>query len=514
MAESNGPTAWNAGPLVRPDDEANRALLSRVHPPDWPVPDDRGTYDLVVLGGGTAGLVSAAGAAGLGARVAIIERGLLGGDCLNTGCVPSKALLRSARAVGDVRRAGGLGVRIGGPVEVDFPAVMARMRQRRAAISPNDSAVRLRDLGVDVFLGDGRFTSRRTVQVDGRTLRFNRAVVATGGRPVAPAVPGLDTVPFLTSENLFWLTERPARLAIVGAGPIGCEMAQAFARFGTAVMLLETSARVLPHEDPDAAAIVGARLAADGVRIETGVRLTRVERGPGGTLVHFARGDAAQTAEADAVLVAAGRAPNVESLDLETAGIRSSRNGVEVDDRLRTANPRVFAAGDVCAAYRFTHVADAMARIAVQNALFYGRKTVSALTIPWCTYTDPEVAHVGAYESAAGAAGSRLETITVPLEEVDRAVVDDETDGFLRVHHEKGRLRGCTIVAPHAGDLIGEAAYALTHGGTLGQLAATIHPYPTVAEAFRRAGDAYRRTRLTPNVRRWMDRYFAWTRRG
>ncbi len=513
-----GPTAVIAvndeRPLVRPADAANLELLSRVHPSDWPSPEGRGVYDLVVLGGGTAGLVSAAGAAGLGARVALVERALLGGDCLNTGCVPSKALLRSARVVGETRRAAALGVRLPAPADVDFAAVMERMRRRRAAISPNDSAARLRDLGVDVFLDTARFTGRRTVQVGDRTLRFGRAIVATGGRPAAPAVPGLDTVPFLTSENLFWLTERPARLAIIGGGPIGCEMAQAFARFGTAVTLFEAAPHVLPREDPDAAAIVGRRLVADGVRIETGVHLTRVERGSAGPAIHFTRGEAAAVVEADALLVAAGRAPNVETLDLEAAGIRHSAKGIDVDDRLRTTNPRVFAAGDVCSAWQFTHVADAMARIAIQNALFYGRKRVSALTIPWCTYTDPEVAHVGVSWTAAAESGSAIETITVPLAEVDRAVIDDDTDGFLRVHHEKGRLRGCTIVGPAAGELIGEAAYAVTHGGTLGRLSATIHPYPTVGEAFRKAGDAYRRTQLTPAVRRWMGRYFAWTRHG
>ncbi|MDE3154470.1 MAG: mercuric reductase [Acidobacteriota bacterium] len=501
-------------PLVQPLDEANRALLSQVHPADWPVPEGRGTYDLVVLGGGTAGLVSAAGAAGLGARVALIERGLLGGDCLNTGCVPSKALLRSARAAGEARRAAALGVRLTGGVEVDFPAVMARMRQRRAAISPNDSAARLRGLGVDVFLGTARFTGPRTVEVAGRTLRFRRAVVATGGRPVAPPIPGLEEVRHLTSETLFWLTERPARLAIAGGGPIGCEMAQAFARFGTAVTLIETADRVLPREDPDASAVIARQLARDGVRLETGAQFVRVERAGGGVRLQVARGDTFSAIDADAVLLAAGRAPNIESLDLDAAGVRWSRSGVEVDDRLRTSNPRVYAAGDVVSgAFRFTHAADAMARIVIQNALFYGRRPTSALVVPWCTYTDPEVAHVGASPAAPGTA-SRLETITVPLDEVDRAVVDDETEGFVRVHHERGRLRGCTIVAPHAGDLIGVAAYALTRGGTLEQFAATIHPYPTIGEAFRRAGDAYRRTRLTPGVRRWLNRYFAWTRRG
>ncbi|HVC20227.1 MAG TPA: mercuric reductase [Vicinamibacterales bacterium] len=502
-------------PLIVPLDEANRDLLDRVHPPAWQNPAGRGVYDLVVLGGGTGGLVCAFGAAGLGARVALVEQALLGGDCLNTGCVPSKAILRSARVIGEVRRAAGLGVRIDGPVDADFGAVMERMRRRRAGIAPHDSAERLRAAGVDVFFGTARFADRRRVEVGGRVLRFNRAIVATGGRPSVPAVPGLAATPHLTSETLFQLTERPARLLIVGAGPIGCEMAQAFARLGSHVTMLDAAPQVLPREDPDAAAIVARRLADDHVRCELGVRLTQAAATPGGGVtVQFARGDAAPAQlEGDALLVAAGRTPNVEELRLEAAGIAVDRGGVAVDDRLRTTNRRVFAVGDVCSAWKFTHVADAMARIALQNALFYGRRRMSALTIPWCTYTDPEVAHVG-LDAAGAARRDGVDTITVPLGENDRSVVDGETDGFLRVHHERGRLLGCTVVAPHAGELIGEASLLVTRGGTLGQLAGTIHPYPTVADAFRAAGDAYRRTLLTPSARRWMARYFRWTRGG
>jgi len=504
--------------FVDPLDEANRALLAQVRPPGWTNPTGDGVYDLVVIGGGTAGLVSAAGAAGLGARVALVERALLGGDCLNTGCVPSKALLRSARAVAEARNAPSLGVRTG-DVDVDFGAVMARMRTLRAGISPHDSAERLTKIGVDVFLGDGRFTNPRTVEVDGRLLRFSRAVIATGARASVPPIPGLADVEYLTNDTLFWLTDLPARLVVVGAGPIGSEMAQAFSRFGSQVTVFDTAAHVLAREDADAAAIVQRRFVGEGIRLELGVRLTRVGQRGTAIVVHAERTRADGSTESfetvgDRMLVATGRTPRVESLGLEAAGVAFTTRGVTVDDQLRTSNWRVYAAGDVCSRFTFTHAADAMARIVIQNALFYGRRKASALVIPWATYTDPEIAHVGLYEGEARDAGYAVETITVPMSEVDRARLDGETDGFVRVHHEKGRLLGCTIVSAHAGEMIGEASYALTRGAALGHYSSTVHPYPTRSEVFRMVGDRYRRSALTPTTTRWLSRYFRWTRGG
>lgn len=504
-----------SGGLVAPPDEANTELVARVHPPSWRNPEPAAKYDLVAIGGGTAGLVSAMGAAGLGARVALIERHLLGGDCLNTGCVPSKAVLRSARVVGDIRRGASLGV-ITDRMAVDFGTVMWRMRQRRAAIARHDSAERLQAAGVDVFFGDASFADEQSVLVDSQRLRFRRAVIATGGRPTAPPVPGLEAVPFFTNETIFSLTDLPRRLLVIGAGPIGCELAQAFARFGSNVTVFDLASQVLPRDDADAAAIVRRSLESDGVHFELGVRLDRVDAIAGELRIHYTRhGDQrveGGSVAGDTLLVAAGRAPNIEALSLETAGISSTKQGVTVNDRLQTSNPRVYASGDVCARYQFTHAADAMSRIVIQNALFYGRRKVSALTIPWVTYTDPEVAHVGVSESDVNQSRGRLQIITVPLSELDRAVVDDETDGFVRMYHERGRIRGCTIVASHAGEMIAEAVYAMTHGGTLSALSSTIHPYPTHTEALRKAGDLYRRQSLTPRVRAWLARYFAWTR--
>ena len=498
---------------LAPLDEANRVLLDAVRPADWVNPEPRAVYDLAVVGGGTAGLVSAMGAVGLGARVALVERHLLGGDCLNVGCVPSKALIRSARAAAEARRAPRLGVNVG-TVEPDFGAIMRRMRERRAGISPNDSAERLQRAGIDLFFGNAAFTGGRTLEVAGRPLRFNRAVIATGSRPTAPPVPGLADVNYLTNETLFSLTELPRHLLVIGGGPIGCELAQAFAHFGSTVTVFDQAPHVLPQEDPDAASVVQRRLVANGVRLELGVKLVEAVSERGQMCLRFELPNGAGVAEAngDQLLIAAGRTSNVEGLGLEAAGVQVSKRGVIVSDRLRTSNRRIYAAGDVCSSFQFTHAADAMARIVIQNALFYGRRRANALVIPWCTYTEPEVAHVGLYEEEARRQGHDVQTITVELAEIDRAVIDDETDGFVRVHHERGRLLGCTIVASHAGELIGEATFALTHRHTLSDLSSTIHPYPTQAEALRKAGDQYRRSLLTARVRRFMERYFRWTR--
>ena len=487
-----------AMPALVAGDAADAALLASVHPVAWINPTPTGRYNLVAIGGGTAGLVAAVGAASLGARVALIERHWLGGDCLNVGCVPSKAVIRAARAAHDARTAAAYGIHVG-VVEVDFAAAMARMRKLRADIAPHDSAARLAGLGIDVFFGDARFVGRDLVEVAGQRLRFARAVIATGARATVPTVPGLAEAGYLTNETVFALTARPARLVVIGGGPIGCELAQAFRRLGSDVVIVDRDERLLSRDDPDAAAIVRDRLVAEGVELVLGATILRVERDR--TLV-VNRGHGEERVTADQILVATGRTPNISELGLDAAGVVATARGIEVDDHLRTANRRVFAAGDVASRFQFTHAADAMARIVLQNALFFGRKRVSALTIPWCSYTDPEVAHVG-LSAADAAQRADLVTLTLPLAEVDRAILDGETDGFARVHADrKGRILGATLVSRHAGEAIGELALAMTHGLRLGALASTIQPYPTQAEAVRKLGDAYQRTRLTPRVRR------------
>jgi pyruvate/2-oxoglutarate dehydrogenase complex dihydrolipoamide dehydrogenase (E3) component len=502
-------------PQVLPDDEYNHELVSHVHPSDWANPEPAPRYNLVVIGAGTAGLVSAAGAAGLGAKVALVERAFLGGDCLNVGCVPSKALIRAARAFAEVRDADGYGIAVPPGARVDFPAVMERMRLLRASLAPNDSAYRFRRLGVDVFFGQARFAGPDRVEVGGQTLRFSRAVIATGARAARPDVPGLAEAGYLTNETVFSLTDLPRRLAVIGAGPIGSELAQAFALFGSAVTLIGNRLQVLPREDRAAAGLVETAMRHDGMTLLLGANVLRAEKQGTDTVLHLEQGGQAREVRADAVLVGVGRAPNVEGLNLEAAGVEyDTKRGVKVDDKLRTANRRVFAAGDICSRYQFTHAADAMARIVVQNALFLPTVRASRLVIPWCTYTDPEVAHVGLSEAEAEERGAGVRTFVENLVRVDRAVLDGEADGFVRVHVRAGtdRILGATVVARHAGEMISTLTLAMTAGLGLGAVARTIFPYPTQAEAIKRVADAYNRTRLTPLVKRLFEKWLAWRR--
>jgi len=510
--ESISPGSPDEFPQVKPLDEHNQRLLENVHPSHWENPTPAGRYNMVVIGGGTAGLVTAAGAAGLGAKVALVERSLMGGDCLNVGCVPSKALIRCARAASDVRKAPEFGVRVNGEVCVDFPAIMERMRRLRADISPNDSAKRFRDLGIDIYIGDAKFTGPQTVAVGGKTLRFARACIATGARAAIVPIPGLADAGVLTNESVFSLTKLPPRLAVIGAGPIGCEMAQSFARFGSKVTLLEVAPQILIREDRDAATRIEKSLTGDGVELRCGVNIESVSLEGEVRCIHL-EGDA--TVEVDQVLLGVGRVPNVDELGLEQAGVEFDRRaGVKVNDKLQTANPKIYAAGDVCSVYKFTHAADFMARIVIQNALFFGRSKASALTIPWCTYTDPEIAHVGLYPKDAQDQGIAIDTFTVELGDVDRAVLEGETDGFCKVHVRKGtdKIVGATLVARHAGDMISEITVAMAAGGGLGTISKAIHPYPTMADVIRKVGDAYNRTRLTPRVAKLFKTILSWRR--
>ncbi|TVR52122.1 MAG: mercuric reductase [Puniceicoccaceae bacterium] len=500
--------------LFHPDTEANQTLRRHVAPPDWVNPKPSGRYNLVVIGAGGGGLVTAAGAAGLGAKVALIEKHALGGDCLNVGCVPSKALLAAAKRAAAVRKAGEFGVSLNDGYKVDFPALMERMRRLRAEIAPHDSAERFAGLGIDVFLGEGRFADRETVMVGETALRFSKAVIATGGRAIVLPIPGLEEAGALTNETLFSLTELPPRLAVIGAGPIGCEMAQAFARFGSKVTLFEAECRILPREDEEAATVVRQALHRDGVESICEVKIERAEAAGAEKRLHLVHRGESKTLDFDAILVGVGRAPNVDGLGLEEAGVAyDPRTGVTVDARLCTTNPRIFALGDVAMKYKFTHMAGATARLVIQNALFKGRKKHTDLLVPWCTYTQPELAHVGLYEHEARERhGDAVQTFTQPFSAMDRSILEGQTEGFVKVHAVKGRILGATIVGEHAGDLISEITVAMRAGMKLGTLSGVIHPYPTAAEAIQRIGDAYNRTRFTPLLRKLFAKWLAWTR--
>ncbi len=498
------------------EDAEERERAHNVRPDDWRNPRPVQRYNLAVIGAGTAGLVAARTAAAMGAKVALIERDRLGGTCLNTGCVPSKAVIRTSRLYAEMAHAEQYGAQVPADIVVDFSTVMQRVHAIRARVSRADSVSGLQAAGVDVFFGEARFSGTDTLTVDGAQLRFGKAVIATGARPDTPQIPGLAEAGFLTNETAFELKELPRSLIVVGGGPLGCEMAQAFCRFGVRTIIVQTWPLFLPREERDAAQILSDAFARDGieVRLNTTALGVRVEGGQ--KLVELVCDDYRSTVAVDAILTGTGRVPSVANMNLAAAGVDyDTTRGVGVDDFLRTSNPRIYAAGDACLDYKFNDTAAASARIVVSNALFHGRERLSALTIPWCTYTDPEIAHVGMYVRQAREQGIPVKTFTIPLHEVDRAIADSEEVGFVKIHvrERTDKILGATIVARHAGEMISEITLAIVAGIGLGTLARVIHPYPTQAEAIWKAADAYRRTRQTPRAQqRALDR-FRWLRR-
>ncbi|MCS6294070.1 MAG: mercuric reductase [Nitrospira sp.] len=510
--------------LMLPADEHNQRLVANVHPSDWVNPEPSGRYNIVVIGAGTAGLITAVIAASLGAKVALIEKHLMGGDCLNVGCVPSKGVIRAARAWADLRNAAEFGLHIPAGVKYDFGAAMARMRKLRARISHNDSAQRYSKLGVDIYIGSGRFTGFDSIQVEGpagnRTLSFVKAAICTGARASAPLTPGLQEAGYLTNETVFSLTELPPRLAVIGAGPVGCELAQSFARFGSQVHLIEAQHGIMPNEDRDAAQIVEQQMVKDGVHLLCCGKDLKVSKAADGKRLMVDSHGRQYDVVVDEILVGVGRMPNVEGLGLEAIGVEFDKNGVKVNGRLQTSNPRIFAAGDVCSRHKFTHAADAMAQIVIQNALFphpfgLGYASVDSLIMPWCTFTAPEVAHVGMYEKDAKEKGLEVETYTFKLDEVDRAILDGEDEGFARVHIQKGsdKILGATIVAAHAGEMISEFSVLMKAGLGAKTIAGTIHPYPTQAEVNKKVVNLWRKAHFTQTTRNRLIKLFAWMRR-
>ena len=473
----------------------------------------KGVYNVVVIGAGTAGLVTAAGTAGLGGRVALIERNKMGGDCLNFGCVPSKALISSARLIQQIRESEKWGLDAQEPRFV-FEKVFNRMRERRAKIAPNDSRERFESLGVDVFHGEARFVSPQEIEVDGIKLRAKNFVIATGSRAMIPKIEGLDSVPYFTNETIFdELKEKPESIIVLGGGPIGCELGQAFARLGVKVTIVEYGAQILPREDVDVTKFMQKRFEAEGLTVQTCTEVKRASMRDGViTLEASCKSEgAAQTSpvrfSGHAVLVAAGRCPILKALNLEAAGVNYTSNGVEVNDYLQTSKPHIYAAGDVANRLKFTHTADFTARVVVRNILMpfqVLRQKVDCTVVPWCTYTDPEVAHVGFGEKEAKHKNIDYDLFLVPLEEVDRAVVESEEAGFAKILTRKGsdKILGATIVGPHAGDLLHEFVLAMNANIGLGRIASMIHAYPTFAELARKAGDKYNKTRLTPRAKK------------
>jgi pyruvate/2-oxoglutarate dehydrogenase complex dihydrolipoamide dehydrogenase (E3) component len=493
----------------------DRRLLDNVRPDDWPTPEPQGRYDLVVIGGGTGGLVSTAIGAALGGRVALVERALMGGDCLNYGCVPSKGLLRAARSWGEAR---GSAARFHGP-EVsgagDFAGVMEQMRSIRADISDVDGAERFRSMGADIYFGEAKFTGPTSLTVAGTDLHFRRAIIATGGRAAVPPIEGLRDADYLTNETVFQLTELPSDLVVLGAGPIGAELSFAFATFGSRVTLLDMAERPLPREEPEASDVARKALEAAGVRFIGGARVRSVREDGGRTkVVGYEAGGRTEEVSGERLLVALGRAPNLD-LDLDRADVEHDRRGVKTNDRLRTTNPKIYAVGDVAGRHQFTHVADAHARIAVRNALFLGRGSVADLVVPAATYLHPEIARVGPTRAELEQSGQGVETVRLDLDDVDRAKLDGETDGFLMIHVREGNdeILGATVVADHAGDLISQITQAMTQGKGLLKLGDMIYPYPTVASVIGRAADAHRRKKLTARTMRFFDFLFRVTRR-
>ncbi len=493
--------------LMLPDESYNDALIENAHPPGWRNPTPRDKYNLVIVGAGPAGMLTARVAATTGARVALIERDLLGGACINVGCIPSKAIIRTSRLYAEMRNAENFGAQVPSDIKVDFPATMERLRRIRARLSRfRGSAERLTSFGVDVYFGEARFAGANAIEVDNKLLRFKRALIATGARPKLPPIPGLAEAGYLTNENVFDLVECPRRLLVIGGGPLGCELAQAFSRQGAQVTIVQDEPMFLTNEERDAAQILSDALARDGIAVHLNTQVVQV-RMQGKEKIADLRTDAdSSTVTADEILVGIGSVPNVEGMNLEAAGVDySSDDGIPINDFLQTSNPRIYAAGDVCSEHKFPHIETPAARIVVQNALFFGRKRLSALAIPWCTYTDPEIAHIGLYVREAREKNIPVKTFTVMMHEVDRAILDGEEEGFVKIHVREGtdKILGATVVASHAGEMISELSTAMTSGIGLGALAEINHPYPTQGQAIKMAADAYNDTRMTP-AKRWM----------
>ena len=481
----------NIAPQLDRDDRA--ALIRRVRPHGWSNPRPRDIYDLVVVGAGPAGIEAAQHARGLGLSVALVERNKLGGDSLNAGSVPSKTLVHSARLCAQIRDAAEFAVSSPEQLKLDFAALKARMMRVRARIAEYHAVDRLQHDGVEVFFGDAKFSGPSALALEGASLHFKKAIIATGARPHPPNFTGLDQTGYRTSENIFDLPQLPERLVVVGGGPLGCELAQAFCRLGSRVTIMQNDPKFLPREERDAAELLSEAMARDGVDIMLNTTAVGAHVENGTKFVDGENYDKKISVPADEILLSIGRLPNVENLDLKSTGVDCDDNGVKVDDFLCTANRDIYAAGDVCMSHKFTNVAWVSARIAVGNAFEDKRMRHSEMMIPWCTYCEPEIAHVGLQVWDARQKSLPVKTYTVMMQDVDRAITDGEDDGFVKLHVQDGtdKILGATIVATRASELINEVSVVMSTGIGMRDLARVIHTYPAQSEAIRLAALAY-----------------------
>ncbi len=470
----------------------------------------RPEFDIVVIGGGAGGLVVAAGGAALGAKVALVEKHKLGGDCLWSGCVPSKTLLKSARIAHQMRHAERWSLTSSDP-RPDLAKVMERVAAVIRGIEPNDSPERFRGLGVDVIFGDGRFVARDALEVNGRRLTARTFVIATGSRPTVPRLPGVDTTPYLTNETVFGLREPVPSLLVIGAGPVGSELAQAFRRLGSEVTVVDSAAQILPREDPDVAAVVMKQLAAEGVRYHLGASILGFEGRAGDVRVTVRTADGTPRILAGShLLLAAGRTANTEELGLDTADVRVENGRIALVEGLRTTNRSVYVAGDAAGGFLFTHVAEHHGGVILRNAIFRMHWVRPSPIVPWCTFTDPELARVGLSEAEARTSGVAYSVYRFGFDEIDRARTEGETEGFAKVVTDrKGKLLGAAIVGAHAGELIAEYALAMSRSLRAKDLSGVIHAYPTFAQINRRVADQRMKEGLTPASKRWIQRIFA-----